>query len=123
LSPNGKVDRNALPEPDSTNTLRDNAVVAPTTEVEAVVADILRQLLRIEQLNIDDNFFVLGGHSLLGTQLIVRVREAFGVELALRDVFEAPTVAGISAAIERRVAASLESMTEEQANSLLKSMQ
>ncbi len=123
LTPNGKVDRNALPEPDATNTLRDNAVVAPTTELEAAVADILRQLLRIDQLNIEDNFFVLGGHSLLGTQLIVRVREAFGVELALRDVFEAPTVAGISAAIERRAAASLESMTEEQANSLLKSMQ
>jgi amino acid adenylation domain-containing protein len=123
VSPNGKVDRNALPVPDAANTLRDTQFVAPRTEVEAAVADILRQLLQIDRLDVEDNFFVLGGHSLLGTQLIVRVREAFGVELALRHVFEAPTVAAISAAIEKQVAANLESMTEEQAKSLLKSMQ
>jgi amino acid adenylation domain-containing protein len=123
VSPNGKVDRNALPVPDAANTLRDTQFVAPRTEVEAAVADILRGLLQIDQLDVEDNFFVLGGHSLLGTQLIVRVREAFGVELALRHVFEAPTVAAISAAIEKQVAANLESMTEEQAKSLLKSMQ
>jgi acyl carrier protein len=123
VSPNGKVDRNALPVPDAANTLRDTRFVAPRTEVEATVANLLRQLLQIDQLDVEDNFFVLGGHSLLGTQLIVRVREAFGVELALRHVFEAPTVAGISAVIEQQVAANLESMTEEQANALLKSMQ
>jgi amino acid adenylation domain-containing protein len=123
LSPNGKVDRNALPVPDSANTLRDAGVVSPRTDVESAVADILKQLLQIGQLDVNDNFFVLGGHSLLGTQIIVRVRERFGVELALRHVFEAPTVAGISAEVERQVAAVLDSMSEEQANSLLDSLQ
>ena len=91
-------------------------------EVTSATLNGSQQLLRIDQLDVNDNFFVVGGHSLLGTQIIVRVRERFGVELALRHVFEAPTVAGISAAIEMQMAALLESMSEEQANSLLKSL-
>jgi acyl-CoA synthetase (AMP-forming)/AMP-acid ligase II/acyl carrier protein len=101
LTTNGKVDRAALPAPDATNTLRDGPVVAPASGVEAELAGILAGLLGVEEVSVTDNFFLLGGHSLLGTQLIVRVREIFGVELALRTLFDAPTVAELAAEIER----------------------
>lgn len=122
LTAHGKVDRAALPVPNSTNTLRDRGFVAPRTDVEKTVADLLQPLLGVERLDVEDNFFALGGHSLLGTQLIARVRQAFGVELALRHVFEAPTVAGIAAEIEQLLSAKLESLSEEQARSLLTSV-
>jgi len=83
------------------------------------VAGILAPLLGLDQLDVEDNFFALGGHSLLGTQLIARVRQACGVELALRRVFESPTVAGIAAEIERILLAKLDSLNEDQANHLL----
>ena len=123
LTPNGKVDRAALPAPDKANTLRDSDFVAPRTEVERTVAAILACLLGVDRVDVDDNFFALGGHSLLGTQLISRVRQTFGVGLTLRHVFEAPTVAGISAQIERMIVSELETMSEERARSLLASVQ
>jgi amino acid adenylation domain-containing protein len=121
LTSNGKVDRAALPLPDRENTVRDRDFVAPRTEVEKTVADILAPLLGLPKLDVEDNFFSLGGHSLLGTQLIERIRQAFGVEIALLRVFEAPTVAGISAEVERLLFARLDSMSEEQARDLLSS--
>ena len=121
LTPNGKVHHAALPLPDGGNTLRDRDFVAPRTEVEKAVADMLAPLLGIHQLDVEDNFFELGGHSLLGTQVIARVRQAFGVELALLHVFEAPTVAGLSAEIEQLLLTRLDSMSEEQARTLLNS--
>ena len=119
LSTNGKVDRAALPSPDATTSLRDDEVVAPRTPVEARVADLLAALLGVDRVGVFDNFFMLGGHSLLGTQLIARVDEAFAVELDLRTLFDSPTVAGLSAEIERRVVEKLESMQEEEAERLL----
>lgn len=121
LTPNGKVDRAALPAPTEANTLREAQPTAPRTEAEAAVAQILQELLGVQSLGVEDNFFALGGHSLLGTQLISKVRQAFGVSLTLRDVFEAPTAAGIAARIEQRVQAQLEAMSEEQAGQLLNS--
>jgi amino acid adenylation domain-containing protein len=101
LTTSGKVDRAALPAPDAANTLRDAARAAPRTAVEAEVARILGGLLDVEEVGVEDNFFLLGGHSLLGTQLIMRLRAAFGVDLALRTLFDAPTVAELAAEIER----------------------
>jgi amino acid adenylation domain-containing protein len=101
LTTNGKVDRAALPVPDATNTLRDGEVMAPRTDVERELATILSGLLGIAEVSTHDNFFLLGGHSLLGTQLIARVRDAFGVELSLRTLFDAPTIADLAAEIER----------------------
>jgi amino acid adenylation domain-containing protein len=101
LTTNGKVDRAALPAPDAATTLRDEPVVAPRTGVEAELAAILTALLGVEEVSVRDNFFLLGGHSLLGTQLIVRVRDVFGVELPLRTLFDAPTVADLASEIER----------------------
>jgi len=75
--------------------------MAPRTDVERELATILSGLLGIAEVSTHDNFFLLGGHSLLGTQLIARVRDAFGVELSLRTLFDAPTIADLAAEIER----------------------
>jgi acyl carrier protein len=114
LTPNGKVDRSALPAPDAANTLGEDVFHAPRTEVEQVVAGILAPLLGVERVDVEANFFALGGHSLFGIQLISRVRDALGVELSLRTVFEAPSVAEVSAEIERLLCAKLEAMSEEE---------
>ncbi len=114
LTPNGKVDRAALPAPDAANTLGEDVFHAPRTEVEQIVASILAPLLGVGRVDVEANFFSLGGHSLLGIQLISRVREGLGVELSLRTVFESPSVAELSAEIERLLCAKLEAMSEEE---------
>src|SRR5207302_8714001 len=119
LTPSGKVDRSALPPVTSANTLRDNEFVAPRTPVEEKVAEILAQLLRLDSIGAEDNFFMLGGHSLLGTQVIIRLRDTFGIELSLRTIFEAPTVAELAAKVETSLIARLEAMTEEEAQRIL----
>ncbi|MEM9156090.1 MAG: amino acid adenylation domain-containing protein, partial [Cyanobacteria bacterium P01_F01_bin.33] len=96
---NGKLDVQALPAPDLLD-VASHAYVAPRTEVERAIAQIVAQLLRVERVGIDDNFFALGGHSLLATQAISRLRRAFEVELPLATLFEQPTVAGLARAIE-----------------------
>jgi amino acid adenylation domain-containing protein len=97
LTPNSKVDRQALPAPD--RALAAAAYRAPRTPTEEVLADQWAQLLGLARVGRGDNFFDLGGHSLLATQLIARVRMAFAVELPLRTLFEAPTIAELSACI------------------------
>lgn len=101
LTPNGKIDRAALPLPQPANTLQDEVSAGPRTGTEQRVAEILGELLELDQIDLDDNFFLLGGHSLLGAQLMARLRAAFGVEIGLRSLFEAPTVAALSAEVER----------------------
>jgi amino acid adenylation domain-containing protein len=119
VSAHGKIDRAALPVPDESNTLRDESFIAPRTAVEKTVAEILAPLLGLDTLGMKDNFFALGGHSLLGAQLIVRVRDVFGVAMRLRNLFEAPTVEGLSAWIEQQLIKRLASMSEEEAERLL----
>jgi amino acid adenylation domain-containing protein len=119
LTPNGKVDRAALPAPDATNTLRDGAIAAPSTLTEQRLFEIVAPLLELEQVGMDDNFFLLGGNSFLGTQVIVRVSQAFGIDLPLRTLFEAPTVRQLAAEIEQQLIAKLETMSEEEVLRLL----
>lgn len=119
LTTNGKVDRAALPIPDATNTLRDEAITAPTSPIEDLLAGIIASLLSLEQVGIDDHFFLLGGHSLLATQVILQIAEVFGVELSLRSLFEAPTVRQLSAEVERHIFAKLDTMSEDEVRSLL----
>ena len=121
LNFSGKVDRTALPLPDDSNILSRNKIVAPRTRIEQRIADILAPLLGISKIGVDDNFFMLGGHSLLGTQLIARTREAFGIELSLRSLFESPTIASLAAEVERLLYARLDAMSEEDAERFLKS--
>jgi acyl carrier protein len=103
LKASGKVDRSLLPAPTSTNTIDDDVYIAPRTPVERRVVSILAELLGLEKVGVNDNFFFLGGHSLLGTQLIARARDSFSVELPLRTVFDRPTAAELSAEIERMI--------------------
>jgi len=119
LTPSGKVDRTALPPVTSTNFLADNTDVAPRTPLEERVAGILAHLLGLENVGAEDNFFMLGGHSLLGTQVIIRLRDTFGIELSLRTIFEAPTVAELAARVETSLIARLEAMSEEEAQRIL----
>jgi len=100
LNRNGKIDRSALPPPSAENMLRDIKFSAPRTKIESRVATILAALLGIEQVGVADNFFLMGGHSLLGTQLITNIVSEFGIELSLRNLFEAPTIQLLSRQIE-----------------------
>jgi amino acid adenylation domain-containing protein len=97
LTPNGKVDRKALPAPEQSRRDLEEAFVEPRTSLERVLAGIWSQVLGVERVGVDDNFFELGGHSLLVTQLLSRVHEAFQIKLPMRYMFEAPTVAGLAA--------------------------
>jgi len=96
LTANGKIDRQALPEPEAVDT---KVYVAPKTPTEEGVTKIWSEVLRRERISTDDNFFDLGGHSLLATQVVSRVREHFRVELPIRALFESPTVGGLAEAI------------------------
>ncbi len=119
MTPNGKVDRVALPAPDTTNTLRDGDIALPGTPAEEQLAAIMAPLLGMEQIGIDDNFFMLGGHSLLGTQIIMQVAATFGVTLSLLTLFQSPTIRQLCAEIERLILARLDMMSEDEVSRLL----
>ena len=99
LTPNGKVDRRVLPKPEITNSELEAAFVAPRTWEEERLAEIWCTVLNREKVGIYDNFFELGGHSLLITSVLSRIRESFAIELPLRSVFAAPTIAALSQVI------------------------
>ena len=119
LNSSGKVDRAAFPAPNTGNTLRDGTFVSPRTPIEERVAAMLASLLDLSEVSVKDNFFLLGGHSLLGTQLIARLRDTFGIELSLRSLFDAPTVAELSNLVESLLIAKLEAMSDDEAQRLL----
>jgi acyl-CoA synthetase (AMP-forming)/AMP-acid ligase II/acyl carrier protein len=119
LTAHGKVDRAALPDPDISDLGLDATFVAPRTPVEEGLTEIVATLLGLEQVGIADHFFMLGGHSLLATQVIARVQDAFGVDLILRTVFEAPTVAELAREIERLILDKVETMSEDEVRRIL----
>ncbi len=101
LNANGKVDRDALPEPASVTELS-GEYVGPRTATEEMLCGIWSEVLRVERVGVHDNFFALGGHSLLGMQVNSRMRQAFGVELPLRALFEAESLATLAAHVEEQ---------------------
>jgi amino acid adenylation domain-containing protein len=121
LSVNGKLDRSALPKPTAENILDDDSFEAPQSPVEQHLASFLATLLGVQQVGREDNFFTLGGHSLMGAQLIAKVRGTFGVDLPLRSLFEEPTVRGMSSEIERLIYAKFSAMSEDEAQRMLTS--
>ena len=137
ITPNGKVNRSALPAPGQSRPELEQPYVAPRSRIEKELASIWTEVLRKERVGINDNFFEIGGHSLLATQVISRIQKHFKVELGLRSMFESPTVAGLASAVvelqnsikpassgpiisrRRGVTAKIEQLSPEEVDSLL----
>jgi acyl carrier protein len=131
FTPNGKVDRKALPAPHQTRPELEKTFVAPRTPIEETLARIWAKVLKLDKVGIYDNFFELGGHSLLATQVMSRIRSAFSIDLPLRRMFESPTVAEIAVIITEsraqpvseaafaRMLSEVEVTTEEEAEKIL----
>jgi len=119
LTTHGKVDRAALPAPTAENVLADDQFDPPQSEVEQWLATLLTNLLRVDHIGRDDNFFRLGGHSLMGAQLIAKIQERFGVELSLRSLFDHPSVHGIASEIDNLIRSQLNAMSDEEARRVL----
>ncbi|HEY2861494.1 MAG TPA: amino acid adenylation domain-containing protein [Terracidiphilus sp.] len=100
LSPNGKIDLSQLPDPIRAQPLRQELAPPASNSLADELICILREILQNDDMNADDNFFEAGGHSLLGMQLLIRLRKTFGIETTLRQLFEAPTVTRLARLIE-----------------------
>lgn len=113
LTSQGKVDRPALlaqlPGP-----VPDVHLAEPATELEGIIARIVAERLGVPTVGTQENFFLLGGHSMLGAQLVTRINERFGIEMTLRALFEGPTVAELAAEVERQLLAEIDAMSDEQ---------
>ncbi|WP_298510525.1 non-ribosomal peptide synthetase [uncultured Kordia sp.] len=99
-TPNGKIDRKALPTPENSNTSTSSKTVKPQTETEEKVLEIWLDILQKETISITDNFFMIGGHSLKATQIILRINKAFSIDLQLKDFFMSATIAELSKVID-----------------------
>ncbi|MDB6023733.1 MAG: Amino acid adenylation domain protein [Pedosphaera sp.] len=100
LTPNGKVDRKSLPEPEGR--IETEEFVPPSTPAELAMAKLWCEVLGVKQVGLNDNFFLLGGHSLMATQLISRLEKFHQVEVSLRDVFDSPTITAMSRWLEKK---------------------
>jgi acyl carrier protein len=116
LTTSGKLDAAALPRPEEQGESR---YAPPQTEVEEMLIQIWEEMLHRERIGVDDNLFDLGGHSLLLPQLLSRIEQTLQLELPLRILFEAPTVAQLAVVVERAVLAQIEGLSDEEAASLL----
>ncbi|PZQ33142.1 MAG: non-ribosomal peptide synthetase [Stenotrophomonas acidaminiphila] len=104
LLPNGKIDRKSLPPPGDATATATTPPVAPRNDGERRIADLVRTVLSRQDVGIHDDFFAIGGHSLLAARLLENIRRTFAVDLPLRTVFDAPTIAGLAAAVQTGVA-------------------
>lgn len=102
--PNGKLDRRRLPAPEGIQPGAEKTFLPPRTPIEKLIGEVWTELLGVERVGLQDSFFELGGHSLLATRAIVRLRNALQLDLPLRVLFEAPTVAELAVAIAQRQA-------------------
>jgi amino acid adenylation domain-containing protein len=116
LSPNGKVDRRALPAPDCT--AAEETYVAPRTAVEEVLAGMWMEVLPVERVGVDDDFFDLGGESVLVMRLIAGLRAQLGIELTFRAVLANPVLGDMAAEVERMLYDDILTLPEEQAREL-----
>jgi amino acid adenylation domain-containing protein len=100
LTPSGKVARRALPAPDASAAAETDAYVAPRTATEEILAGIFAEVLRIDRVGARDDFFALGGHSLIATRVVSRIRDLLGVDLPLRALFDGPRVEALAAQVD-----------------------
>ncbi|HKX31380.1 MAG TPA: amino acid adenylation domain-containing protein [Blastocatellia bacterium] len=105
MTPNGKLDRKALPAPEPGDAGRETGPAGLRTPVEEMLAGIMEEVLKLDQVGRTDNFFEIGGHSLLATRVVSRVRSTFGVEIEVRSIFETPTAEGLARRIEDAIKA------------------
>jgi amino acid adenylation domain-containing protein len=119
VSPNGKLDLKNLPSPVDAELLDGLPEREPASPIEERLLAMVRELLGNKSVSAQDSFFLAGGHSLLGMQLVMRLRETFGVELTLRQLFEAPTVERLAVVIESLLIESIDSLSEEEAKTQL----
>jgi hypothetical protein len=103
LSPNGKLDRAALPAPEGARPDLARGYAAPDGPVEQTLASIWSAVLGVDRVGVDDNFFDLGGHSMLAVRMLARVRDSVGLELELAQVFERPTIRELADALTERL--------------------
>jgi amino acid adenylation domain-containing protein len=122
LNSSGKLDLSLLPDATGDNQLEEvNELLArnPANELEQAVLDTVHSLLGNHSVGLDDDFFLSGGHSLLGAQLVTRIRATYGVELTLRDLFEAPTAAQLAGKVQALILAEIERMSDAEAEAAL----
>ena len=118
-TPNGKVDRRALPSPNQLSTEMESEPEAPLNEIESALADIWREVIGVGAVQRSDNFFDLGGHSVLVTQMLARLRRMLGVELTLRNVFEAPALGELAQIIDQQLSEQLTGAENQTQNTTL----
>jgi len=119
LTANGKVDRRALPAFDQEAVQSRREYVAPRTETEAALAVICAETLGVERLGVHDDFFEMGGDSLMAIRAIFRVRKEVGVELQVRGFFDSPTVAALAEAVEGMILDQIENLSDDEVHELL----
>jgi amino acid adenylation domain-containing protein len=119
VSSNGKLDLQHLPSPVDAELLDGRPERAPASPIEERLLVMVRDLLGNKSVSAQDSFFLAGGHSLLGMQLVMRLRETFGVELTLRQLFEAPTVERLAVVIESLLIDSIDSLSDEEVKTQL----
>jgi amino acid adenylation domain-containing protein len=118
-TPEGKVDRQALPDPRGEGETWGSDFTRPASPTEEMLSSIVGSLLGLEVVGVDQNFFLLGGHSLFGAQLAARIADAFGVEISLLSIFESPTIAQLALTLEDALVSHLQDMSDEDVARLL----
>jgi acyl carrier protein len=119
LTANGKIDRKALPAPGKLSLFRGAAERAPLSQMEESVLALVRETALNDSIGLDDNFFMAGGYSLLGTQFVLRARRQYGIDFSLRDLFEVDTIGELARLIETRILEDIEALSEGEALRLL----
>ena len=102
-TPNGKLDRKALPAPSWAITRKTRDSVAPETPIQITLAGMWESLLKVDKVGIHESFFDLGGHSILAARLMTQIRSSFGVQLPLHHIFRTPTISALATLIESKL--------------------
>ncbi|GAA0907528.1 non-ribosomal peptide synthetase [Virgisporangium aurantiacum] len=121
LTPNGKINYSALPEPDATSGSAAPTYVAPATAAEELLARVWSEVLQVDRVGADDDFFALGGHSVAAIQVAARLQATAGVELNLRDLFDTPTLRACAALLEEALVERIQRLSEDEVQRLLDS--